>query len=103
MPAPAVPSGLTATAGDQSVTLAWDDPSDSTITRYEYQMRWAGVAWQDWVAIPGSDSATTSYTVTGLTNGTEYRFHLRAVNASGTGVAAPNAPPWYVAATPANP
>ena len=100
---PAAPAGLTATAGVQSVTLAWDDPSDSSITGYEYQMRWTGVAWQDWVAIPGSGSATTSHTIKGLTGGTEYRFHLRAVNASGTGVVAPNASPWYVSATPQAP
>ena len=102
-PTPAAPTGLTATAGTGSVTLTWDNPSDSTITGYEYQMRWAGVAWQPWKAISGSGSSTTSHTVTGLTGGTEYRFHLRAVNANGPGTAAPNADPWYVAATPSVP
>ena len=102
-PTPAAPTGLTATAGAGSVTLTWNNPSDSTITGYEYQMRWAGVAWQPWKTISGSGSSTTSHTVTGLTGGTEYRFHLRAVNANGSGTAAPNADPWYVAATPSVP
>ena len=103
VPTPAAPTGLTATAGAGSVTLTWDNPSDSTITGYEYQMRWAGVAWQPWKAIPNSGSSTTSHTATGLTGSTEYRFHVRAVNASGPGTAAPNADPWYVAATPSVP
>ena len=33
---PAKPTGLAATAGDAQATLAWDDPSDSSITGYEY-------------------------------------------------------------------
>ena len=97
---PAAPTGLAAAAGDESVTLSWDDPSDSLITGYEYRMRWAGVAWQSWTPISGSDTATTSHTITGLTNGTEYRFRVRAVNPAGPGTTAPNAHPWYVDATP---
>ena len=96
---PAAPTGLTATAGNGSVTLAWDDPSNASITRYEYRVRWAGVAWSGWTVIPGGGS-TTSHVISNLTNGTEYRFKIRAVNSTGGGTAAPNAPPWYVAATP---
>ena len=95
-PPPAAPTGLTATAGDQSVTLAWNDPADSSITGYEYRTRWAGVAWGEWTAI----SVANSHTVTGLENGTEYRFKLRAVNAGGSSKPGPQSAPWYVAATP---
>ena len=102
-PAPAAPAGLTAAAGNGSVTLTWNASTDSTITRYEYQVRWAGVGWGEWTAVPNSGPATASHVVTGLTNGTEYRFHLRAVNVSGAGTAAPDADPWYVKATPAAP
>ena len=35
---PARPTGLTATGGDGSVTLSWDDPGDSSITGYEYRV-----------------------------------------------------------------
>ena len=34
--APAQPTGLTATAGVAQAALTWDDPSDSSITGYEY-------------------------------------------------------------------
>ena len=102
-PPPAAPTRLTATAGDQSVTLAWNDPANSSITGYEYQYRYAGVAWSSWTDVADSDADTTAHTVTGLTNGTEYRFKLRAVNAGGQSGAAPAAAPWYVAATPAAP
>ena len=95
-PPPAAPTGLTATAGDQSVALAWNDPADSSITGYEYRTRWAGVAWGDWKSI----SAANSHTVTGLENGKEYRFKLRAVNAGGVSKPGPQSAPWYVAATP---
>ena len=98
---PAAPTGLTATAGSGSVDLAWDDPSNASITRYEYQMH--SGAWGAWKSVSGSDASTTSYTVTGLQGGTEYRFKVRAVNAIGTGTAAPNASPWYVTATPQTP
>ena len=99
-PPPAAPAGLRAMGDDQSVTLSWDDPSNSSITGYEYQTRQAGVAWSAWTAMANSDADTTSHTVTGLDNGTEYRFKLRAVNAGGKSGAAPTASPWYVAATP---
>ena len=94
---PARPTGLTAAAGYNSVTLQWDDPADSTVTGHEYQMRAAPPApgWSDWTAVEGS---ATAVTVTGLTNGTEYRFKIRALNAGGAGK--PSGPPWYVAATP---
>ncbi len=97
---PGAPTGLAAAGGDGSVILAWNNPQDSTITRYEYQVRWTGVGWGLWTTIPGSGAGTTSYTLKGLTNGTEYRFRLRAVGAGGTGESAPNAAPWFVSATP---
>ena len=34
--APAQPTGLTAPAGNGQAALTWDDPSDSSITGYEY-------------------------------------------------------------------
>ena len=106
---PAAPTGLTAKAGDGSVTLSWDDPSDSSITGYEYNVNHNDTStgnlsgWGPWTFIAGSGASTVSHTFTGLANGKEYRYHLRAVNAGGAGGAAPNAPPWFAAAVPAVP
>ena len=83
-PPPAPPTGLAAAAGDGSVSLSWDDPGDKSITRYEYRMRsWPGEGWGEWVVVPGSGTGRTGFTVEGLTNGTEYRFKVRGVNANG--------------------
>ena len=79
---PAAPAGLTATAGDAQVTLKWTASTDTSIIGYEYSDD--GNAW---AAIADSDATTSSHTVTGLTNGTAYTFHLRAVNAAGDGAA----------------
>ena len=106
---PAAPANLTAGAGDGSVTLSWDNPANPTITGYEYNVNHNDTntgnfsGWSAWQSISGSDSETTSHTLSGLTNGREYRFHVRAVNAGGPGTGAPNAAPWYVAATPEEP
>ena len=106
---PAAPTGLTATAGNGSVTLSWNDPSDSSIIGYEYNLNHNDTStgnlsgWGRWTYIPGSGASTTSHTFTGLTNGREYRYHLRAVNGGGPSVGAPNAAPWFVKAVPAIP
>ena len=85
IPPPDQPVGLTATPDANSVILNWSAASaDENITRYQFQGDGSGRGWQD---IPGSDASTTSYTVTGLTNGQSYRFRVRAVNPVGTGPA----------------
>ena len=87
---PDEPINVTATSGDAQVTLAWTpgDDNGSTIIRYEYTYDEDGVAVNVWYPIPNSGRHTTGYTVTGLTNGTAYRFYLRAVNLEGNGAVA---------------
>ncbi len=99
---PGVPSGLVAAPGDGSVALSWDDPSDPSITGYEFRVRYAGVAWGEWGLVAGGGSAV-SHVVDGLDNGVEYRFKVRAVNGSGASKPAPSAAPWFVAAVPKAP
>ena len=79
---PTAPAGLTATAGDAQVMLSWTASTDASITEYEYSTD--GNAWID---IPNSGATTDSHTVTGLTNGRAYTFHVRAVNSAGNGAA----------------
>ena len=84
------------------MTLAWDDPSDSAITGYEYQVNHNHTGtgnltgWGEWTAIPGSGAGASSYDVDGLTNGSEYRFRLRAVNDVGPSESTPTGNPGYV-------
>ena len=94
----AAPANLGATIGDGQVTLSWDDPQDADISGYQVS-RDEG----DYIEISGSDAATISHTVTGLTNGTEYTFAVRAVNgraatASATPAPVPAAPAGLSAA-----
>ncbi len=93
---PAKPTGLAAAAGDGSVTLSWTDAGNPTITKWQYRQKAGGKSWDDWTDIGGSGASTTSYEVSGLTNGTAYQFEVRAVNGAGNG-AGPDAP---VSATP---
>ena len=76
MPGPV--TGLTATAGDAQVTLRWTKPTTGDVGSYEYTIT-AGSAW---MAIPNSGPTTVMHTVTGLTNGQQYFFQVRATNAS---------------------
>ena len=89
-----------ADAGNAQVTLRWDNPEDSSITRYQYRQRLNSErAWDpDWTDIPGSGASTTSYTVGNLVNWTPYTFQIRAVRgneptATSAATATPEGPP----------
>ena len=86
--APAKPTGLTATPGNEQVTLSWTDPKNSDITKYQYR-RGTGdpVSWGGWTDFDTSDATTTARALTGLTNGTEYSFQIRAVAGTVEGAA----------------
>ena len=86
---PGAPASLTATAGDEEVALVWSAPADddgTPVTGYEYRFA-AGTTvpedtpWQ-------SAGLNLEWTVTGLTNGQQYAFEVRARNAAGPGAAA---------------
>ena len=94
---PAATTNLAATPGDGQVTLSWTDPGDATIDKYQVSSD-GGTSFAD---IAGSGASTTTHTVTGLTNGTDYTLAVRAVNASGNGaVATVGATPVAVPAVP---
>jgi hypothetical protein len=75
--APAAPTGLTATAGDQQVSLSWIASSGAT----SYNVKRGTTNGGPYATI--ASPASTSYTDTGLTNGTTYFYVATAVNASG--------------------
>ena len=95
---PAAPTNLLPVPGDGAVTLSWSNPGGDTIARYQVRSKVTDSTYTAWTDIDGSGADTTEHTVTGLTNGTEYTFKLRARNASGPGqestaTATPRAPP----------
>ena len=84
--APGAPSGLVATAGNRSIALTWDDPSDGNIAGYEFRVHADREPdWREWKAISGSTHETTDHTLPALTNGVLYRVQVRARNAAGAG------------------
>jgi predicted phage tail protein len=97
---PGPPNGLTASPGNGQVTLSWTAPGSSggaVISGYEIY-RGTTRGGESGTPVNGSLVAGTSYTVTGLTNGTTYYFTVAAVNKanlqgakSGEGSAAPTA------------
>ncbi len=100
------PSGLTATRGNLQSTLAWTASPGAT----GYNVYWStnyGVTPRTGAKISGV--AGTSYTHTGLSNGTTYYYVVTAVNGAAEGspsdytsVLIDGVPPTVISTTPAN-
>lgn len=88
---PAVPTGLTATAGNQQVSLSWTASSGAT----SYHLKRSTTSGGPYTTV--ASPTGTSQTDSGLTNGTAYYYVVSAVNA--TGESANSSP--QVSATPA--
>ena len=81
---PSRPTNVQAVKGPGTMTLTWEweratDGLDATGFQYiRYEPN--GFPWTD---IPDSDGATRTYTVTGLSAGTSYKFGIRALSGDG--------------------
>ena len=78
---PGVVINFTATAGDKQVFFNWGVPlsnGGSEITGYE-------ITRDNWVSKLTKTASQLSHTYTGLNNGTQYTFRVRAVNSKGAG------------------
>ena len=84
---PDAPDNLTATAGDRSVSLSWDLPTNASVldkVQVRHQAR-GETTWEPWTDLAAD---VTTHTVTNLNNGQDYLFEVRAESASGAGPAA---------------
>ncbi len=93
---PAAPEGFRTEDGNTQVRLRWSDPGDASIAGWQYARRLSWGSFGAWRTIPGGTAATTTHTVTGLTNYFTYYFRIRAVNAHGAGAASEerSGEPW---------
>lgn|GEM_PF-2381464 len=73
--APAIPAGLTASAGSGQVTLSWSANTESDLQGYNI--------YRGTTKLNTAPATGTTYTATGLTNGTSYSFQISAVDTSG--------------------
>lgn len=94
---PSMPQNLTAEHYHVQVKISWTapgSPGKSSIIRYEVRKD-----SEAWISV----GMNTTYTFTGLTNGTTYNFQVRAVNSDGNGaVVSINKAPGYPPGQPLN-
>ncbi len=76
--APAAPTGLSATAGNASVTLSWSASSGAT----SYTVKRSTTSGSGYSVVANNLTAT-SYNDAGLTNGTTYHYVVSASNSAG--------------------
>ena len=99
--APAKPTGLSATASHDSVTLTWDDPQDDSITGYvilrRVRVNDQGGDFSELVADTGT--AATTHTDDTVAASTTYTYRIKAINGAGPGKRSR----WFHIDTPAAP
>jgi hypothetical protein len=77
----AVPSNFTATAGDRSVSLDWDDNTEASLAGYNlYRAFFSGSSYTKLNTTPLTSS---NYTDTDVNNGTTYYYLVRATDSAG--------------------
>ena len=77
---PAAPEGLTATPGNGEVTLTWNASTESDLASY---LIYRGTDPAPTTPVDSVEASMTSYTDTGLVNGTTYYYRLKAVDGEG--------------------
>jgi len=85
---PFSPTNVSGTAANAQSVVSWTVPNwdgNYAITGYKVEYA-AGSSYSSWTVAVASTSSSP-YTVTGLTNGTNYKFRVSAINSQGTGAA----------------
>ena len=100
-PVPDKPTGLSATATHDSVTLTWDDPGDDSITGYVIlrRHRYDDPKGHFDELVADTGTADTTYTDDTVAAGTSYTYRIKAINGAGPGERSR----WFHIDTPAAP
>ena len=85
-PVPAKPTGLSATATHDSVTLTWEDPDDDSITGYVIlrRLRYDDPKGEFDELVADTGTAATTYTDASVAAETPYTYRIKAINEHGT-------------------
>jgi hypothetical protein len=103
---PSAPTGLAATVGNGTVTLIWNASGGATSYTVQRSLSSAG-AYSPIGTV--TSPAPTTFTDTGLNNGTAYYYEVSGTNSAGTGpnsapvAATPLVPPTFAASATASP
>jgi hypothetical protein len=82
---PAAPTGVAGATGSKSITVTWSAPANGGSAITGYLLQWTSNGGTTYTTVAGTNPGTAvTKTVTGLTAGTVYRFHVAAINAIGT-------------------
>ena len=83
---PGAPTSVTGTDGNAQVVVSWTAPtSNGGAAISDYAIQYSSNSGSTWTTFTDGVSTSTSATVTGLTNGTDYIFRVAAINTWGTG------------------
>ena len=84
---PTAPTLVSATGGDGTVTLTWAPPQATgglPVTGYKVEYA-TNSAMTSGLVVDNANTATSPYTITGLTNSTQYYVRVTAISAAGEG------------------
>ncbi len=100
-PVPDKPTGLSATASHDAITLTWDDPGDDSITGYVIlrRLRYDDPSGHFDELVADTGTAATTYTDDTVKANTHYTYRIKAI--SGAGVSERSR--WFHIHTPAAP
>lgn len=80
--APAAPTALTATAGINTVTLNWVNPTDSDFSNVKILRKTTG-AYAQIATVSGNPGSAASFSNSGLAANTQYFYRIKSVDFSG--------------------